>query len=260
MKEIKNAIEEHLEVLRNKIFQTRTKWPQFELLLSDLTALSNSLPSDSNVISMERTLLYGGFSLIAPIFSNQKFISLDCSPVSAEERGAYNSSMLENDKFIKIPYTSRVSLENTGLESNQADVILIPNLMHHVKEQDLVFKEAYRILKPGGIIYIFEALVRELHQIPDDYIRYTPYGLRHTLKRFGFSPEKEKTIGGPFSVIAYSWIQALEYFPEEAREKMSDWFYSTQFPELMIFDKQYQKNLVRKHTSFPAAFSIVGIK
>jgi SAM-dependent methyltransferase len=256
----KPQVDEHEQVLSEKVFQVKKKWPQFELLLDDIRTISKKLKHGSNVVAMERTLLYGGYSLIAPFFSEHNFMSLDCSPPSADERGAYNAKMIEDARFIKVPYTNRVDFDSTGLASDSVDLILIPNLIHHVKNQNMLFKEVSRVLKVGGHLYLFEPLVRELHQIPDDYLRYTPFGLNEIMKNFGFSEIKTCTTGGPFSVISYAWIQALEYFPEDLRTKMSDWFYSEEYDKLILFDNMYKQNLVRQHTSFPTAFSILTKK
>jgi hypothetical protein len=84
-------------------------------------------------------------------------------------------------------------------------------------------------LKPGGRLFIFEPILRELHQIPDDYLRYTPYGITQVLSRFGLVAEKFETEGGPFQAISYCWVQALEYFPAEMRGKMEEWYYKQDF-------------------------------
>ena len=47
-----------------------------------------------------------------------------------------------------------------------------------------------RILKKNGKVYIFEPLVRELHQVPEDYYRITPYGFKKLLRKYGFSSFK----------------------------------------------------------------------
>ena len=50
----------------------------------------------------------------------------------------------------------------------------------------ILLKQVKKILKPKGKIFIFEPLVRELHQIPEDYSRFTPYGLNNNLKKLNF--------------------------------------------------------------------------
>lgn len=253
-------LKKHIDVLKNNVFHIHDKWPQFNLLLEDLFELQSKINKESVVVSMERTLLYGGYSLFAPFFSNKNFISLDCSPESADSRKDYNRHMVDHPDFIKIPYSKRASFEDIELENETIDVLLIPNLVHHVKNQALMFEQASRILKKGGLIYIFEPLVRELHQIPDDYLRYTPFGLENILTNYGFANFDIHYTGGPFSVLSYVWTQALEYLPSKEREEVSKWFYSSELDRLHSMDQKYKKNLVRKNTSFPSAFSIKATK
>ena len=77
---------------------------------------------------------------------------------------------------------------------------------------------------------------RELHQIPDDYLRWTPYGMARALQDAGLSPAPPALTGGPFEAIAYCWAQALEYLPDVKRAEMSAWLYETHMPELMAWD------------------------
>jgi hypothetical protein len=100
--------------------------------------------------------------------------------------------------------------------------------------------------------------VRELHQAPDDFIRYTPFGLQLKLKEHGFETIRVATEGGPFQVIAYCWEQALQYLPEEERAERSRWFWNEHFPELLRLDATHQTNLLRRNSSFPMAFSMTA--
>jgi SAM-dependent methyltransferase len=254
------AVQAHVAMLESRVFQTESKWPHFRLLLRNLDEWSRLLPPEATVVSLERTLLYGGVSLFAPLFGRQRFISVDSSPQSADERGSYNAGMIDDERCIRVPFTVRAPIDATGLESGVADLVTIPNLVHHVGDQDRLFAEIARLLKPGGTAYVFEPILRELHQMPDDYLRYTPFGMAAELKRAGLEPGPYELEGGPFSAIAYCWTQALEYFPEAEREQRRRWFYEEHFPQLMQWDELHRDNLVRKHTQFPVSFSIVARK
>lgn len=254
----KTRIAAHEQLLKERVFQVETKWPHFGLLFADIPKLLANLKPDATIVTMERGLLYGGYSLIGPLFSEYNFIGIDCSPQSADERGAYNSSMVDDERFLPVEISRRAAIDDTGLDDNSADLLLIPNLVHHVQDQTAMFVEAARILKPGGTLYVFEPLVREIHQAPDDFLRYTPYGLSDALEKNGFSIKSTEETGGPFSAIAYCWAQALEYFPDEKRAKMSKWFYEEHMPELMSWDKENPENQSREHTRFPMAFSVTA--
>jgi len=258
MKPTISQIESHTELLKERVFQVDSKWPHFKLLFDDIPVLTSDLKPDATVVTMERGVLYGGYSLIGPLFSRFNFIGVDCSPQSAEERGAYNSPMVDDERFLAVKTHCRTSIYDTTLGENMADLLLIPNLVHHVQDQAAMFAEAARILKPGATLYIFEPLVREIHQAPDDFIRYTPYGLSDALEKSGFTVTRREETGGPFSAIAYCWAQALEYFPDDKRAEMSEWFYQKHMPELMSWDQEHRHNQCREHTRFPMAFSVTA--
>lgn len=255
-----SAIDAHFGVLEERVFQVHTKWPQFKLLLADVRRLSGELPDGATVASLERTILYGGFSLFAPLFARQNFVSVDCSPESAVARGAYNESMLRDPRTIFVPTTMRGSEVSTGLADNSCDVVLVPNLVHHVADQSALFGEIARVVRPGGQAYLFEPTLRELHQLPDDFLRYTPNGMTNILSANGLIAERIETVGGPFQAIAYCWEQALQYFPEDERKDREEWFWNEHFPQLLAWDSKHESNKVRRHTSFPVAFSILARK
>lgn len=248
----------HLELLRERVFQTETLWPQYRLLLTDLQLLAAEMPAGAVVVSLERTLLYGGCSLLAPLFRGLEFISIDCSPPSAEERGAYNAAMVEDPRFVAVPTSRRAAIDDTGLADAMADLVLVPNLVHHIADQESLFREMARIVKPGGRVYVFEALVREIHQAPDDFLRYTPHGLELAFQRAGLEPGSLKTEGGPFQVITYCWTQALQYLPEPLRQQYATWFHQEHFPKLMQLDAEHTRNLSKEHSSFPMSFSMTA--
>lgn len=255
-----STLQAHLDVLAEQVFQVDAKWPHFRRLLDDVCRLAEEARPGQTVVSLERGKLYGGCSLVAPFFQNQDFISIDCSPESADDRGAYNAAMVDDPRFLFVPTTRRGRIDETGMDDGCADLVLVPNLVHHVADQPRLFAEMARIAKPGGRVYVFEPVLRELHQMPDDYLRWTPFGMARAMREAGLEPEEPTLAGGPFEAIAYCWVQALEYFPEEHRAAMADWFYGRHLPELMEWDVTHTTNKVRRHTAFPVAFSLIGCK
>ena len=75
----KNNLIKHEKYLRKNVFFTKDKWPHFNLLFSDVKTLSKKMPSNSKVLFIERTNLYGDVSLLAPFFNRQYVASIDCS-------------------------------------------------------------------------------------------------------------------------------------------------------------------------------------
>ncbi|HEX8552588.1 MAG TPA: methyltransferase domain-containing protein [Abditibacteriaceae bacterium] len=251
-----SQIEAHRAFLYRNIFQTETKWPHFRRLLEDVQDLADTTREDETALCLERAYVYGGDSLFAPLFKKGRFVAVDCETETAKERGGYQKSWTEHPDCLHVPCDRIAPITDTGLESECADVVMVPNVVHHVRDQDAMFAEIARLLKPGGRGYIFEALLRELHQSPDDYIRWTPWGFETQLKKHGLKLTEWKAGGGPFEAVAYCWIQALQYLPADERKEKERWFFEEEFPRLMEMDARVDKNLVRPLSSFPLAYGI----
>ena len=252
----KEIQKQHLKYLRDHIYKVETKWPHFQRLLDDLSSIAEEVHENQTVVCLERAYVYGGYSIVAPLFDVGTFTTVDCLLKSSESHGNYQADWVNDKQFTKIKADVQSSIYETTLPAKYSDYILIPNVIHHVENQELMFKEISRVMKPGSKGYLFEALLRELHQIPDDYARFTPWGFAHMLEKQGLKMTDWKPAGGPFESIAYCWVQALQYFPEDLRVQKEKWFYEEHFPELMDWDVQYKNNLERKYTEFPVAYGI----
>ena len=252
----KISLNDHENYLKKNIFFTENKWPHFELIFKDIKKFSKSIKTNSTIVSLERNNLYVGVSLFAPYFSKSDFISVDCSMPKIRKRGNYNK--IENRSLIIEKKNNYVfNFNKIKLKKNFADLILVPNLMHHIPDIEIFFTQIKDILKKNGRLYIFEPLVRELHQEPDDYYRITPYGFKHILKKYGFKNFQIKFNGGPFTAVGYCWDQAIQYLPRSKKMKMKKWL-DNEMRKLIKMDKLYKKNNFRKNTSFPMSFSITS--
>ena len=249
----------HEKLLKDKVFFNNSKWPHFDLLFKDIKKISKILKKNQTVISLERTNLYGGSSLFAPYFEKKNFISIDCITEKLLKRGQYNKKLLTDKNIIKNKSQYQFNYKRIKLKNEIANCVMIPNLMHHIDDPDLILKKAYKLLKNNGYIYIFEPLVRELHQIPEDYGRFTPFSFKNKLEKIGFKNFKYELIGGPFTCMYYYFNQTLEYLPKEIKSK---YIKSTniKFEKILNLEKKFNKNLIRKNSQSPMAFSIFATK
>jgi SAM-dependent methyltransferase len=106
-------------------------------------------------------------------------------------------------------------LESLPFGTGTFDAVLSTQVLEHVPEPGFVLDEMFRVLKPGGTLYLTAPLGFGEHQQPHDYFRYTQFGLRHLLKKTGFDLRSIEPRGGFF------WYMAV----------MSMWFYLYLFPE-----------------------------
>lgn len=249
-------IQDHIKTLKNEVFFTKNKWPHFNLLFQDIQRLAKSTKF-KDILSLERGSLYGSISLFAPIFKNKKFTSIDCSTKKILSRGSYNKKYVKNKKIIKIPLTYQCDYRNIKIKDNFADLVIIPNLMHHIYDHHKLIAQCKKVLKKNGSLYIFEPTLREIHQSPDDYFRFTPFGLKKILEDKGFKNIKYKFCGGPFTAALYCLDQAIQYLPKNKRLNFKKKYFNN-FKIFQQYDKKYKLNLERKNTVFPVSFSIIA--
>lgn len=91
--------------------------------------------------------------------------------------------------------------KNIPFENNYFDAIFCSEVFEHLFEMDLILIELNRVLKPGGKILISTPFVWNLHEIPVDFARYTPFGLKHMLEKSGFEIKISEQNGGYITVI-----------------------------------------------------------
>ena len=245
----------HIKVLKEKVFELN-KYPSFKLLIDGLeTIISNYDFVKKNVCILERTKLYDS-SLFGGLFQNATITSYDCSPSSAEERGSYNSFMVDDENFIKFNnIESLVQDELFKLPEDRFDVIFIPNLIHHFRNQKLLFSECFQALKNNGELVVFEPTFREIHQAPHDYLRYTPYGIKEQYKENLFSQIICEEIGDSFEAITY-----ILHIMQAKRQDKDFLKWCDVMKENINNFKKDKKDIVKKHARFPTAFLCKGIK
>ena len=67
-----------------------------------------------------------------------------------------------------------------------ADNVISFSVIEHLYRPERMLAEAYRILKPGGWLYMQVPFQWAVHEAPYDYVRFTRYGLERCLTDAGF--------------------------------------------------------------------------
>lgn len=241
-------VDAHEDFLRDTVYFTKTRWPFYELLLADLRNLS---AEEGPVWALERR--FNKESRLTPYFQN--FGSIECQKV-AKAQTWWPLYMADQTRPV---------------------LVVIHNLLHHVRDvEGFMADVCKRILAPGGRLYVFEPLFRELHQEPDHWQMFTPYGMMDLMRRHGLHVETTQRTGDAFEAAAYCLDQALQYIPERALRYVHNpteprlmgsssgmdvfaWKMRVALKHLMERPVQgLDVNQVREHTSFPTAYSVVG--
>ena len=77
-----------------------------------------------------------------------------------------------------------------------ADAVISSQVLEHLDRPEEALKEAARLIRPNGFLFISFPFLYPIHAPPHDYLRYTRYYFDALLERHGFTIVERKTIGG----------------------------------------------------------------
>jgi SAM-dependent methyltransferase len=103
-------------------------------------------------------------------------------------------------------------LASLPLRSGTFDAVLNAVTLEHVREPATVVAEMARVLKPGGALLMIVPQDWEVHQEPNDYFRYTRYGVRYLLDGAGFTSVRVLAVGGYFRLLSRRLLNGLQFF------------------------------------------------
>jgi SAM-dependent methyltransferase len=120
----------------------------------------------------------------------------------------------ETCKSVDVPYSVHdltgvdvmASADDLPFEGESFDCVICTEVLEHCAEPHEVMQEIARVLKPGGHVFLTTPFLRPLHEMPHDYYRYTPSGLRHRADRAGLLVESIRP-RGEYVAVALSVMQ-----------------------------------------------------
>ena len=80
--------------------------------------------------------------------------------------------------------------------------MLLLEVIEHLRLPDVALREAHRVLKPSGRLFLSVPFLYPIHDAPHDFRRYTLYGLQDILKRQGFRANSVRQHGNPIVASA----------------------------------------------------------
>jgi ubiquinone/menaquinone biosynthesis C-methylase UbiE len=96
---------------------------------------------------------------------------------------------------------AKVDLESLPLRNSCFDAAISIQVLEHMKKPWRALDELSRVLKPGGVLFLSTPQGEPQHQVPYDFFRYTPFGLRSLLEERGFAIEFLRPQKGDFAKL-----------------------------------------------------------
>ncbi|MGE3779005.1 MAG: class I SAM-dependent methyltransferase [Pirellulaceae bacterium] len=97
----------------------------------------------------------------------------------------FGDNWISVDKYDQHDYIDRHDdIEALGFPDHSFDGAVCWSVLEHVPNPQLAISELYRVLRPGGLIWVQLPFNYPYHQGPHDFWRVTPAGLRLWMKDF----------------------------------------------------------------------------
>jgi len=95
------------------------------------------------------------------------------------------------------------------VESRSFDTILCSEVLEHVARPCSAAAELARVMRPGGFVVVTAPHLSRVHEAPNDYHRFTKYGLIELATSAGLEVIEATEVGSAFSFLAHQLSAAL---------------------------------------------------
>lgn len=95
------------------------------------------------------------------------------------------------------------------LDDESVDCLMATEFFEHYSEPEKILAEIKRVLKPGGRFFGTVPFIWNLHEIPFDEYRYTPFSLKRIFEGGGFEQINISALGGwnlAFAQMIGLWV------------------------------------------------------
>ena len=93
------------------------------------------------------------------------------------------------------------------------EAVLISNVLEHLPDPELMWIEAFRVLRDGGRVIGNTPFLYCLHEEPNDYFRFTRYAIENAVRTSGMTLESISPVGGYIEVLGDILAKGLAQVP-----------------------------------------------
>lgn len=139
-----------------------------------------------------------------PLFRG-RFLDVGCGKMPYREYISKHSAIEEYvglDIETAIEYDANVKADFTWdgitmpFDEESFDTAMATEVLEHCPDPMIILGEINRVLKPGGLFFFTTPFFWNLHEVPHDEYRYTPFSIERILRAAGFTDIKVKAMGG----------------------------------------------------------------
>lgn len=137
-----------------------------QLIKEFVKIIADTLPISEPLYEFGSLQVQGqeGFANLRPFFPDKEYVGCDMQAGPGVDRV--------------------LNLHNIDLPSETVGTVLILDTLEHVEFVRKATEEAYRILKPEGVLVISSQMDCPIHSYPNDYWRFTPQAFTSLLRPF----------------------------------------------------------------------------
>lgn len=134
----------------------------------------------------------------APLFKAHRYVAIDSSVGDATW------------DYSKLDVIG--DLEQIPLPTGAFDAVISVVVLEHTRRPQQVIEEMARVMRPHGKLFLVVPNQWEIHQKPNDFFRFTNYGVTHLLTVSGLRVVKIEPVGGFFWLMARRCVNTLTFF------------------------------------------------
>lgn len=188
------------------------------------------------------------------LFEKYRYTAMDFSP--------YKGVKVVSDVTKRFPFQADIF-----------DCVVMSNVLEHLHTPQATLKEAFRVMKNGGIAITTVPFIHGVHQAPHDFSRYTHFMLERLFKEAGFARIQINAIGTIFDVQENLNANAFRFciqnfkrrtankYKRHLWEKMLRWEYSVAQTVYRHIARVYKGNYRDDGTAnFPWGYGVIAQK